>query len=98
MPALPIAARAALLGAALALAAGAAPAQPAPPASAAQPRLTPAELDALRAQQRRDAFQQLQRNLREQDRARAGAPQPSPQVPILRPGTRIRPFGNSYAR
>ena len=60
--------------------------------------LSAAELQALRDEQRRDAFQQQQRNFREQDRQRAGAPQPRLDVPILQPNGQIRPSGNSYIK
>lgn len=59
---------------------------------------TPAEIQILRSEQRRIDFQQRQQNLREQDRIRAGAPQPRLNVPILLPKLPPPTFGNSYAR
>ena len=89
-----------LLGLAVA---GAAPAttafaDPAAENDATRRGLSAAELQALRDEQRRDAFQQQQRNFREQDRQRAGAPQPRLDVPILQPNGQIRPSGNSYIK
>ena len=91
-----------LLGLALALALAATAttvlADPAAENEAALRGLTAAELQALRDEQSRAAFQLQQQSLRDRDRATVGASQPRLDVPILQPNGQIRPSGNSYIK
>ncbi len=90
---------AALIGAALAVTAvDAVYADPEPRDAPNLSDTTQADLQALRDDQSRAAFQQQQQNFRQQDRVIVSTPQPRPNVPIMQPSGQSQIFGNSYAR
>lgn len=59
-----------------------------------QSGISPGEVQNLRNREMRRAFQDQQQLLRDLDRQRFSAPQPRPNVPVMRGNCQVRVFGN----